>query len=137
MLRHLTKAELVYFPRRRLLYQPNISRITSPEKPPFSPEPRSPDGLLPVHLWVDSVPVGAIVLMAIVSDGERALGDVLQALAPLGVPQAAPPLGRIETRTVGGNTVRRIMNPPAFLYLESKSPLAFSQCWQGALLFFF
>ncbi|CAK9051475.1 unnamed protein product [Durusdinium trenchii] len=57
----------------------------------FSLDNLSPDGLLPVHLWVDSVPVGAIVLMAIVSDGERALGDVLQALAPLGVPQAAPP----------------------------------------------
>ena len=48
------------------------------------------DGLLPVRLWVDGVPPGAVVLLAIVNV-EGDLQQVLEALRPLNVPQSVPP----------------------------------------------
>ena len=56
----------------------------------FSLDELSPDGLLPVRLWVDGVPPGAIILTAIVNV-EGDLQPVLEALQPLNVPQGVPP----------------------------------------------
>lgn len=61
---------------------------------------RMPDGLVsddfdealgPIHLWVNSVPEGALVLIALVCVAPESLVAVLAALAPLGVPQVPPP----------------------------------------------
>uniref|UniRef100_A0A7S4V1T2 Hexosyltransferase n=1 Tax=Alexandrium monilatum TaxID=311494 RepID=A0A7S4V1T2_9DINO len=51
------------------------------------------EALVPVHLWADGVPPGAGVLIAFVGLGPEALAAALAALAPLGVPQTAPPAG--------------------------------------------
>ena len=56
----------------------------------FSLDTLSPDGLDPLHLWVDSVPNGAVILMAIVGI-DSDIQPVLQALSRRGVPQEAPP----------------------------------------------
>lgn len=56
----------------------------------FSLDNLSPDGLDPLHLWVDTVPDGAVILMAIVGI-DSDIQPVLQALSRLGVPQEAPP----------------------------------------------
>ena len=50
----------------------------------------SPDGLDSLHLWVEGVPEGAVVLMAIVGI-EIDIQPVLQALSRLNVPQEPPP----------------------------------------------
>eukprot|EP00438_Fugacium_kawagutii_P024258 Skav223119 [mRNA] locus=scaffold419:814285:816066:- [translate_table: standard] len=66
----------------------------------FSLDNLSPDGLDPLHLWVEeskaqganSIPDGAVVLIAIVGlDGDIDIKPVLQALSRFGVPQEIPP----------------------------------------------
>ncbi|CAE7568867.1 unnamed protein product [Symbiodinium pilosum] len=54
------------------------------------PEELSEDALSPLHFWVDSVPNGAIVMLAVVGMCSY-LPTILEMLAPLGVPQVAPP----------------------------------------------
>ncbi|CAE7034838.1 unnamed protein product [Symbiodinium sp. CCMP2592] len=54
------------------------------------PEELTEESLAPILFWVDSVPTGAIVLMAAVGLPSD-FATVLQILAPLGVPQVPPP----------------------------------------------
>eukprot|EP00439_Symbiodinium_sp_Y106_P074217 s1939_g14.t1 len=54
------------------------------------PEELTEESLAPIFFWVDSVPTGAIVLMAAVGLPSD-FATVLQILAPLGVPQVPPP----------------------------------------------
>lgn len=48
------------------------------------------DALAALHLWVDCVPPGAAVLLAMVGIDPRAMSAVLSALSPLGVPRDPP-----------------------------------------------
>merc|ERR1719507_99369 len=45
----------------------------------------------PIHFWVNGVAKGSLVLLALVAVPPEALPLVLEALAPLGVPQTSPP----------------------------------------------
>lgn len=51
----------------------------------------SPEAIASLHLWVDSVPLGEPVLLAIICVAEEVLNEVLDALEPLGAPKDLPP----------------------------------------------
>lgn len=58
---------------------------------PSRTEDELQEALAPVHLWVDSVPFGAAVMVAVVGLDTRSLAPALEALSLVGVPQGLPP----------------------------------------------
>ena len=56
----------------------------------YVPEELTEESLAPIHFWIDSVPTGAIVLLAMVRLSGN-LPAILETLAPLGVPRVPPP----------------------------------------------
>mmetsp|Transcript_61270 Transcript_61270/g.164828 ORF Transcript_61270/g.164828 Transcript_61270/m.164828 type:complete len:360 (-) Transcript_61270:39-1118(-) len=57
--------------------------------------------LAPIHFWVKGVPPGGLVLFALLDIAPDAMPHVLEALAPLGVPQVPPPRDMRALAAVG------------------------------------
>jgi len=68
------------------------------------------EALTPLHLWVDCVPVGATVLIAVIGLAPKILKPVLSALAPLGIPQDAPSNAWLALAAVGVRPESRDLN---------------------------
>jgi len=74
-------------------------KVVGPTAPRHFRLPKSSDAdeleicelLAPLNMWVDIVPAGAAVLVALIALPPRALTAALDTLAPLGTPTALPP----------------------------------------------